>query len=248
MSLSEGAPTGIMFGLDKELRRYLGRLTRGTSHKLAGLKIIEGDLGGRRVLLTNAGIGKVNVSLAATLLYDRFECGLVVFPGLAGGLAPGLDAGDMIVATELVQHDYGNWIDGKFHLTQPCPPPALPKAGRGFLLPSAMERMARKTAAAFEGEQVHQPTKVHFGRVISGDIFVLCLTTRERLFSEHQALALDMEGAALAQVAERFGRQYLVVRVLGDLAGAAHQLDAETKLMRLDAAADFVQAFLQARR
>jgi adenosylhomocysteine nucleosidase len=199
------------------------------------------------VVLTNAGIGKVNASLAATLLYDRFGCGLIVFPGLAGGLAPGLDAGDMVVATELIQHDYGNWIDGKFHLTQPSRPPALPKAGPGFRLPSAIERMARRTAAGFDAQQVHQPMKIHFGRIISGDIFVLCLATRERLFSDHQALALDMEGAALAQVAERFGRQFLVVRVLSDLAGAAHQLGEETKLMRLDAAADFVQAFLKER-
>jgi adenosylhomocysteine nucleosidase len=242
------APTGVMFGLDKELRRYLGRLTRGVRHKVAGLEIVEGDLAGHRVLLTNAGIGKVNASLAATLLYDRFACGLIIFPGLAGGLAPGLDAGDVVVGTEFVQHDHGNWIDGKFQLTQPSPPPARPKAGPGFRLPSAIERIARKTAAGFRGQPAHRPIKIHFGRVISGDIFVLCQATRERLFAEHRALALDMESAALAQVAERFGRPYLVVRVLGDLVGAAHQLDEDTKLRRFDAAADFVQAVLQARR
>jgi adenosylhomocysteine nucleosidase len=71
--------------------------------------------------------------------------------------------------------------------------------------------------------------QVHFGRVISGDIFVLCPATRQRLSAEHNVLALDMEGAALAQVAERFGREHLVVRVLSDLAGAAHQLNEQTK-------------------
>jgi adenosylhomocysteine nucleosidase len=237
-----------MFGLDKELRCYLGRLTRRASHKVAGLEIIEGDLAGHRVLLTNAGVGKVNASLAATVLYDRFACGLIVFPGLAGGLAPGLDAGDMVVGTEFVQHDHGNWIDGQFHLTQPSPPPSRPKAGPGFRLPSAIERLARKTAAGFQSQSAHLPMKIHFGRIISGDIFVLCSATRERLFAEHRALALDMEGAALAQVAQRFGRHYLIVRVLGDLAGAVHQLDEEAKLRCFDAAADFVQAFLQARR
>jgi len=235
----KAGPTGILFGLDKELRRYLDRVARVEIHKVAGLEIIGGELAGCNVLLTNAGLGKVNACIAATLLYDRFDCELIVFPGLAGGLAPVLEAGDVVVGTELIQHDYGNWIDGEFQLTQPSPPPGLPKAGVGFLLPPSIERIARYIAA-------EQPIKIHFGRVITGDVFVLCQATRKKLFCQHQALALEMEGAALAQVAERFGRQWLVVRVLGDLAGAPHQLHARAVLRHLDRAADFVQAIIAA--
>jgi adenosylhomocysteine nucleosidase len=50
------------------------------------------------VLLTNAGLGKVNASIAATLLYDRFDCELIVFPGLAGGLAPEVEVGTWSLA------------------------------------------------------------------------------------------------------------------------------------------------------
>jgi adenosylhomocysteine nucleosidase len=243
----KAGPVGIMFGLDKELGRYLDRVDRIETRKVAGLEIIEGELAGRNVLLTNAGLGKVNASIAATLLYDRFNCDLIVFPGLAGGLAPGLNTGDVVVATELIQHDYGSWIDGEFHLTQPSPPPGLPRSGAGFLLPPSIERIARDIASKFGIQQAAPSIKIHFGRVITGDVFVLCQVTRERLFSQHQALALEMEGAALAQVAERFGRNYLVVRVLGDLAGAAHRLDERTKLQHLDEAANFVQAIIAAR-
>ena len=241
------APAGIIFGLDKELRPYLDRLAGFIIHKVAGLEFIEGKLAGKRVVLANAGIGKVNASIAATLLCDRFECDLIVFPGLAGGLAPGLEAGDLVVATELVQHDHGNWIDGKFQLTQPSPPPGLPKAGTGFLLSPTIEQIAREVARDLEKRRPNGSFKTHFGRVISGDIFVLCAATSERLLQPHGALAVDMEGAAIAQVAERFGRQYLVVRVLGDLAGAPHSLDQQMKLARLDAAAEFVTAFMNAR-
>ena len=108
---------GIMFALDKELRRYLDRISRLAVHQIAGLEIIEGHIAGHRVMLTNAGLGKVNASIAATLLFDRFECGIIIFPGLAGGLAPGLEAGDLVVATQLVQHDHGDLINGKFQLT-----------------------------------------------------------------------------------------------------------------------------------
>ena len=241
------APTGIVFGLDKELRRYVERLSCFAVHKIAGLELIEAELAGNPVVIANAGIGKVNASIAATLLCDRFGCGLIVFPGLAGGLAPGLEAGDLVVATELVQHDHGDWIDGKFRLTQPSPPPGLPKPGDGFLLSPAIEQIAREMARGLESRRADESITVHFGRVISGDIFVLCAATRERLFQDHHALALDMEGAAIAQVAERFGRQHLVVRVLSDLAGAAHHLSEQTKLARLDAAAEFVAAVVTAR-
>ncbi len=240
-------PTGIIFGLNKELRPYLDRLAGVAAHKFAGLEFIEGELAGKAVVLAHAGIGKVNASIAATLLCDRFECDLIVFPGLAGGLAPGLEAGDLVVATELVQHDHGDWIDGKFQLTQPSPPPGLPKAGNGFLLSPAIEQIAREAAHELESRWPGGSFKIHFGRVISGDIFVLCTATSERLLQPHRALAVDMEGAAIAQVAERFGREYLVVRVLSDLCGAPHALDERTKLARLDAGAEFVTAFMISR-
>jgi adenosylhomocysteine nucleosidase len=145
----------------------------------------------------------------------------------------------------LVQHDHGNWIDGKFRLTQPCPPPGLPKPGAGFFLSPEIEFIARQVASEFDDRRVGRSMKIHFGPVISGDVFVLCKSTRERLFEEHRALALEMEGAAIAQVAQRFGRQHLVIRVLGDLADDHHKLDDRTKLERLDAAADFVEKVIR---
>lgn len=232
------SPIGIICALNKELRPYLDRLTALATHTFAGLEITEGEIAGKWVMLTNAGIGKVNASIAATLLCDRFQCDLIVFPGLAGGLALGLEVGDLVVATELVQHDHGNWIDGKFHLTQPTPPPGMPKIGNGFLLSPAIERIAREVA------QASHAFGVHFGKIISGDIFVRCAATTERLLQQHRALAVDMEGAAVAQVAERFGRRFLVVRIISDLARAPHVLDEQTKLDRLDIGAEFVTAFI----
>jgi adenosylhomocysteine nucleosidase len=234
-------PTGIICALNKELRPYLDRLTALATHTFAGLEIIEGEIAGKWIMLTNAGIGKVNASIAATLLCDRFKCELIAFPGLAGGVAPGLEVGDLVVATELVQHDHGNWIDGKFQLTQPAPPPGLPKTGNGFLLSPAIELVAREVAQDLQCLCNHS---IHFGRIISGDIFVRCAATSERLLQPHRPLAVDMEGAAVAQVAERFGRRFLVVRVISDLAGAPNILNEQTKLERLDTGAEFLTALI----
>lgn len=237
-------PSGIIFGLDKELRRYLGRLNCAATSKVAGLDFIEGELAGVHVVLVNAGIGKVNAAIATTILCRQFDCGLIIFPGLAGGLASGIQAGDLVVATELVQHDHGNWINGKFEPTRPCPPPSLPKAGNGFFISPTVEQIVRKAALGLGRRPDTESIKVHFGRVISGDIFVDCATTREQLFRTYNALAIDMEGGAIAQVTERFGRDHLVIRVIGDLAGAAHKLSSQAKLDRLDVAADLVLSVL----
>jgi adenosylhomocysteine nucleosidase len=85
--------------------------------------------------------------------------------------------------------------------------------------------------AAATGGSARRP-RLQFGAVLTGDQFVACERARERLFAEHRALAVEMEGAAIAQVAEAFTLPWLVVRAVSDLAGS-------------DSARDFT-AFLEA--
>src|SRR5215468_4175670 len=146
MPMTNKTLTGIIFGLDKELRLYRNRVRCVSAQKVAGIEFIEGELAGARVLLANGGIGKVNASIAATLMCDRFGCDLIIFSGLAGGLAPGLEAGDLV------------------HLTQPCPPPGLPRPGNGFQLSDDVEQIARGVARELEKALADRSIQIHFGR------------------------------------------------------------------------------------
>ena len=73
--------------------------------------------------------------------------------------------------------------------------------------------------ATVTGEAAREAS-LHFGTIVSGDTFVNCGMTRQRLEREFAALAVEMEGAAVAHVAQRFGLPWVVVRCLSDLAAA----------------------------
>jgi adenosylhomocysteine nucleosidase len=79
-------------------------------------------------------------------------------------------------------------------------------------------------SGAAAGGQARQP-QVRFGTVLTGDTFVNCTATRARLFAAFAGQAVEMEGAAVAAVAERFAIPWVVVRALSDLAGADSHVD-----------------------
>jgi adenosylhomocysteine nucleosidase len=86
----------------------------------------------------------------------------------------------------------------------------------GLALPSVDSKVS--------GVATHQ-ARLHFGTVVSGDTFVNDEVERIRLHRSFDAMAVEMEGAAVAQVAQRFGLPWLVVRCLSDLAGADSHLN-----------------------
>jgi adenosylhomocysteine nucleosidase len=187
-----------------------------------------GRLGVIPVVLVETGIGKVNAALVATVLAERFGVAAYLFTGVAGGLDPKLGVGDVVVAERLIQHDYGAIVGGRI---KPYRPGALPFGARRaplhFAPPEPLREQARaaladlalpEVPASATGGAARRP-RLHFGTVLTGDQFLACEETRARLFDEHGALAIEMEGAAVAQVAEAYGRPWLVVRAISDLAG-----------------------------
>ena len=90
---------------------------------MCGIEFIEGVFVCKACSAHQGGIGKVNASVAATLLCNHFGCGLIVL---------GTGGRDIVVVTEL-QRDHRHWLNGGFHLAESSPPVGLPKPGRGFL-------------------------------------------------------------------------------------------------------------------
>lgn len=224
---------GILCAIPQELAHLERELESGLIEEHAGLRFMRGRLGGREVVLVGAGIGKVNTAMTAALLADRFGADPVVFSGVAGGLDPDLHIGDVVIADRTVQHDCG-WIeDGRLHVYQAGHVPFFnPTERLGWEVPSELLARVRERLAGFAlpalsgragGEGV--PARIVFGTILSGDQYIHCEETRERLHRELGGQAVEMEGGALAQVCEAFGVGWLDIRALSDLAGRDSRFD-----------------------
>ncbi len=221
-------PLGILCAIPEELKHLEDR--DDGSEVVGGLVFHRGRIEGLPAVFVETGIGKVNAATTATILVSHFHCRALLFCGVAGGLDPALGIGDVVVATRLVQHDYGALQSGgRIAVYQPGIPP-FPgyDATHGYDMPGALQEKLRARlsglalpaiATAVSGAAPRQP-QVHFGTVLTGDSFVNDEAERRRLQTTFNALAVEMEGAAVAQVAQRFRLPWLVVRCLSDLAGA----------------------------
>ena len=199
---------GIVCAMQEEVDGVLAAATSRSTDARGCTRIRLGDTD---AVVAGSGLGKVNAARAAATLIERFGCRALVSAGTAGGL-DGAEPLQVIVGVELVQHDYGRSRGpGLLELYRPGDPP-LPQFRRddvALALPDAMRLALRALADKLD--------HVRFGRFASGDTFVNDAETRARLVALG-ALAVDMECAAVAQVAEFHRLPWLVAKGISDAA------------------------------
>jgi adenosylhomocysteine nucleosidase len=212
--------TGIIAAMDSEIRNLSAALEHERTEKIAGREIHYGNLEGQAVAIVLCGCGKVNASHSATLLACHSKVSRILLTGVSGGLAEGLQVGDVVIGDSFVQHD----MDARplFPLHEiPFEGFSLIEADpelRHLLTAASLSMLAEKRlpelleARAFEG------------LVASGDIFLSSSEGRNRVLEAlPKACAVDMESAAVAQVCRAADIPLGVMRVISDSAdGSAH--------------------------
>ena len=183
------------------------------TERRAGRDFHFGRLDGHDVILVRCGIGKVAAATTAAVLLDAFDASALLFTGVAGGLGTGVRVGDIVVANALLQHDMN---------AEPLFPRwEVPLTGRArFGVDAAWSGRLLQASRALAVDGVHADTAaVHAGLVVSGDRFVATRAESDALRALlPDALAVEMEGAAVAQVCHDFGRPFGVVRTVSDRA------------------------------
>lgn len=220
---------GILCAVPEETRAFGAALEVLAETRHGDLAFLSARLAGRDITLVECGIGKVNAAFATTVLCERFHCKTLIFSGIAGGLDPALHVGDVVIADRLVQVDYGKFQGGDIIPYLPGIPPLAPPVGEiGYVLPTELKQKLTPLLQTDLPEWEGRKPRIAFGTILTGDTFLNDSARREKLHTVHGAMAIEMEGAAIAQVAAKYGAQTIVIRALSDLAGDDSHLDFVT--------------------
>ena len=224
-------PIAIMAAMQEEMVGLASALQGACTIQNGSRQFTTGTWHGQAVVLVLSRIGKVAAATTATALIERFNVSAIVFTGVAGGIATGVNVGDMVVASEFVQHD--------MDASPLFPPLEVPLYGRAhFPTDIALTQSLRVAAQGILNNpsqwiamdtlhalHVRSP-KVHSGLVLSGDRFVSTSSESQALQQRLPlALAVEMEGAAVAQVCHDYELPFAAVRTISDRADDAATTD-----------------------
>jgi adenosylhomocysteine nucleosidase len=224
-------PVAIVSAVHDELRALLPSVRDARSAHLAGREFVHGSIHGHPVVLVLSGIGKVAAATTAVLLMHAFNARQLVFTGVAGGLRRGVRVGDVVVARQLLQHD--------MDASPLFPRFEVPLTGRSRFDTDADLADALAVAARRCLERADEligtghlrafgidAALVHEGLIVSGDRFVAGEAQSDELRAlQPDALAVEMEGAAVAQACADFERPFAVLRTVSDRADAQAHVD-----------------------
>lgn len=224
-------PVAIVAAMQEELGALLAVMPDEQRVRVAGRDFWVGHLHGQAVVAVLSRIGKVAAATTATVLLERFGVRAIVFTGVAGGLAPGVRVGDVVVATKLLQHDLdASPIFPKYEVpltgharfaADTATSDALAAVVAGVL----RDPVALLGQAVVDDFGLHAP-RLHRGLLVSGDRFVSTAAESEALRRAlPDALAVEMEGAAVAQVCHDYRVPFAAVRTISDRADDAAHAD-----------------------
>lgn len=221
----------ILSALPEEQYGLQHLLTDARTVRRAGRDFTLGRLHGRSVVLGLTGIGKVAAATTATAVMEGFGAQQLLFTGVAGGVGAGVQVGDVVVAQQFLQHDmdvrplFPRWqVPGYAAPTLACD--AVLSAG---LLVAAQACVAQ-AAAWNEPLLAGSVPRAHAGLVASGDQFIVSAAVSGQITADLQAaghapLAVEMEGAAIAQVCADYGVPFAAVRTISDRADDSAHVD-----------------------
>ena len=222
---------GIITAMEEETIAVKEKMKNVNVKKIYNIEMYTGTISGKDVVLAKCGVGKVNAARVAQLMIDKENPAYIVNVGSAGASNPDLDYGDVIVSDRLLQHDFDITAFGheKGYISD---------LGKYF---DADETLVKRSKKILE-EMLNEEYKIKVGTIASGDEFVNNREKKRKVFEEFNADCVEMEGAAIAQIAKLCNTPFLVIRSITDKSNENEHVDFYEYLqMASKRCADFIE-------
>lgn len=233
---------GIICAMEIEMKKLLEDMTDISEVKHAGVRFVTGKKKDKDTVMAISGVGKVNAAVCTQIMIDLFKPEIILNVGVAGSLTPDLNVTDIVIASQLVQHDMDctalgfkkGQIYGSGERFFPANQYVVDKLKESIdILNSEKEKKGEK--------QIHSI----FGTIASGDLFVSEDSVKKKIVGEFQAVACEMEGAAVGQVCVANELRFGVVRAISDSANESSKMDyGEFCRQAADTTAEVVNMFM----
>ena len=183
---------GIVIAMEEEFQAMENKIKEIKVHEEKGLKFFEGKIGEKECVIVKSGVGKVNAARTTQAMIDNFDIEYIINMGASGSIANDLNIGDIVIGKYVVQHDFDITAFGH---------------NKGYIT---------GVGEKVECVVLNGKYKVKLGIVVTGDIFCTDEIMKEKIHTKFDADVVDMECAAIAQVAYLNKKPFVVVRCISD--------------------------------
>ena len=196
---------GIIVAMGKEMELLKPMLENMRVSESNGITFYIGNIGKHKIAAMKCGVGKVNAAMGTVSMIDNYNPELIINTGVAGGMNSNVNVMDMVVGSQVCFHDV--WC--------------------GFN-DSNVRGQVQGLPLYFEGsskviDMIPKQDGVHCGLIVSGDQFIDNIEQVESIRENFpEALAVDMESGAIAQVCHVRSTPFVSMRVISDSPGAGH--------------------------
>ena len=157
----------------------------------------RGDLNGLPLVLVQGGVGRKNAVKAANCLIESIKVDLLISAGVAGGIRHGLNVGDLVVAESVGHSNQCDFDGGELQLES------------DYVCNKEVFQLAMQVSKGMK-------MKFHFGSLLTVDKVISCASTKKRIGEQNPFLAVEMESAAVAEVAYGKGVKFAAIRSISD--------------------------------
>ncbi len=225
--------TGIIGAMSVEVEALKAQIKEPVTETVSGIEFVSGTLYGKDVVIAKCGIGKVFAALCAQTMILRYSVDRIINTGVAGTLCEELGILNVAVATAVVQHDMD---------TSPLGDPVGLISGINVVEISATDELADDVKKAADALGINCVK----GVIASGDQFINDAQKKAWIHDTFNAVACEMEGAAIGHVCYVNGVDFAVIRAISDNASGDADIEYPEMVRRAAAqSADIIKLLLE---